>query len=98
MIMQLEQEIAAHLLPTDRRVWPPRLIEVLQAGQWRKAQLEAFRAHDTPTMALVLIPPGPDGKGGLQRRWVPRRDIRFRGKGRSQGPPAAPPPGPVQSG
>lgn len=61
----------------ERRVCPPRLVNVLWCGRWRKAQLEGYRFSADGDRALIRFP--PDRRNEIQDpHWVPIERVRRR--------------------
>jgi hypothetical protein len=60
-----------------RRVWPPRLVEVFADGEWRRAQLEAWKRSDTGLQASVRYCVLP-GYGLSEAIWIDRARLRVR--------------------
>jgi hypothetical protein len=60
-----------------RKVWPPQLVDVLDDGEWRRAQLDAWKRSDIGLQASIRYCATP-GYGLTCVEWVDRIRVRTR--------------------
>jgi hypothetical protein len=63
--------------PADRRIWPPRLVEVRTDDGWHDAQLEGTRETSVGPLALVRVSFGMRHELGTPQ-WVSVSTVRRR--------------------
>src|SRR5580765_8857711 len=69
-----------------RRVWPPRLVHVLEGGIWRCAQMEAWRVGQTGHQVRIRYRVDNHRMGDLPLVWVDVARVRPRGERKDNAP------------